>query len=555
MKKYITKILGIALTATLLTGCSNVYTSGGTTLTSEQANKELESLITKVNVTQNDNPILDIYSEDTSEVDALADISTFPITVQGRGSINIEIAAPSELSGNAPDNWLNEVAEKFNAFGATANGKSASVTIRKISSGEVVTYMAAGVYQPDVYIPSSEILGEMLKASGFNVSTLSHRIAGNTAGILMKKDVYDTYAEKYGDVTVKGVLDAANAGDLVFAYTNPYTSATGLNILSSMLYAFDSQNPLSDTATNALLEYQKTAPPVAYTTGVLRTSAAKGIINAMVMEKQAYINTSELKNYIYTPVGVRHDHPVYTFDYVSAEKQEVARQFVEFCLSSEMQKLATQKGFNQDEDYQSQDTNMNGNDYLAAQKVWKQNKNGGKPIVAVFITDVSGSMEGEALNSLKSSLINASSYISSDHYIGLVSYSEDVTINLPIAQFDATQRAYFSGEVKNLTANGATATYDAVLVGAKMLEEYAENLPEAKLMLFVLTDGAQNRGYSLDRITNVIGGLQIPVYTIAYNYDSVSDLEKLSNINEAAQIKANSDDVVNQLRNLFNVNL
>ncbi|MBQ9304126.1 VWA domain-containing protein [Butyrivibrio sp.] len=555
MKKYITKILGIALTATLLTGCSNVYTSGGTTLTSEQANKELESLITKVNVTQNDNPILDIYSEDTSEVDALADISTFPITVQGRGSINIEIAAPSELSGNAPDNWLNEVAEKFNASGATANGKSASVTIRKISSGEVVTYMAAGVYQPDVYIPSSEILGEMLKASGFNVSTLSHRIAGNTAGILMKKDVYDTYAEKYGDVTVKGVLDAANTGDLVFAYTNPYTSATGLNILSSMLYAFDSQNPLSDTATNALLEYQKTAPPVAYTTGVLRTSAAKGIINAMVMEKQAYINTSELKNYIYTPVGVRHDHPVYTFDYVSAEKQEVARQFVEFCLSSEMQKLATQKGFNQDEDYQSQDTNMNGNDYLAAQKVWKQNKNGGKPIVAVFITDVSGSMEGEALNSLKSSLINASSYISSDHYIGLVSYSEDVTINLPIAQFDATQRAYFSGEVKNLTANGATATYDAVLVGAKMLEEYAENLPEAKLMLFVLTDGAQNRGYSLDRITNVIGGLQIPVYTIAYNYDSVSDLEKLSNINEAAQIKANSDDVVNQLRNLFNVNL
>ena len=555
MKKYITKILGIALTATLLTGCSNVYTSGGTTLTSEQANKELESLITKVNVTQNDNPILDIYSEDTSEVDALADISTFPITVQGRGSINIEIAAPSELSGNAPDNWLNEVAEKFNASGATANGKSASVTIRKISSGEVVTYMAAGVYQPDVYIPSSEILGEMLKASGFNVSTLSHRIAGNTAGILMKKDVYDTYAEKYGDVTVKGVLDAANAGDLVFAYTNPYTSATGLNILSSMLYAFDSQNPLSDTATNALLEYQKTAPPVAYTTGVLRTSAAKGIINAMVMEKQAYINTSELKNYIYTPVGVRHDHPVYTFDYVSAEKQEVARQFVEFCLSSEMQKLATQKGFNQDEDYQSQNTNMNGNDYLAAQKVWKQNKNGGKPIVAVFITDVSGSMEGEALNSLKSSLINASSYISSDHYIGLVSYSEDVTINLPIAQFDATQRAYFSGEVKNLTANGATATYDAVLVGAKMLEEYAENLPEAKLMLFVLTDGAQNRGYSLDRITNVIGGLQIPVYTIAYNYDSVADLEKLSNINEAAQIKANSDDVVNQLRNLFNVNL
>ena len=36
---------------------------------------------------------------------------------------------------------------------------------------------------------------------------------------------------------------------------------------------------------------------------------------------------------------------------------------------------------------------------------------------------------------------------------------------------------------------------------------------------------------------------------------SVKDLEVLSNINEAAKIRANSDDVVNQLRNLFNVNL
>ena len=136
-----------------------------------------------------------------------------------------------------------------------------------------------------------------------------------------------------------------------------------------------------------------------------------------------------------------------------------------------------------------------------------------------------------------------------------MSYSGDVEINLPIAQFDATQRAYFSGEVKNLTASGSTATYDAVLTGMQMLEDYAEQIPDAKLLLFVLTDGAQNEGYSLNRIKGVVGGLGIPVYTIAYNYDSVEELEELSGINEAAQIKANSDDVVNALRNLFNVNL
>ena len=558
MKKQITAVLlSVVIGAMALAGCGeDVRTDNSSDrLTEEEAKKELKSLMTKVDVTTNTNPTLDIYSEEVSEADTLADIDTFPITVQGNGEINIEIAAATELSSDAPDDWINAAAQRFNASGAQIDGKSVSVTIRKIASGEVLTYICSGGYQPEVYIPSNEAWGKMLDASGFKVTPVADRIAGNTAGILIKKDVYDTFVSKYQEVTVGNVLKAATAGDITFAYTNPYTSSTGLNVLCAMLASFDPANPLSDEAKDALMEYQKTSPPVAYTTGVLRNQAAKGIINTMVMERQAYINTPELKSYVYTPVGIRHDHPVYTFDWTEEQEQEAAKLFTDFCLSQDMQKLATDKGFNQDEDYVSQDTGMSSADYLAAQKVWKQNKNGGKPIIAVFVADVSGSMRGEPLNSLQQSLISTSTYISSDHYIGLVSYSGDVEINLPIAQFDATQRAYFSGEVKNLTASGSTATYDAVLTGMQMLEDYAEQIPDAKLLLFVLTDGAQNEGYSLNRIKGVVGGLGIPVYTIAYNYDSVEELEELSGINEAAQIKANSDDVVNALRNLFNVNL
>ena len=136
----------------------------------------------------------------------------------------------------------------------------------------------------------------MLVSSGVSATKLTDRIAGNTAGILMSKDVYNTYKEKYGDVTVDGVLKAAIAGDLVFAYTNPYTSATGMNILCSMLHAFDSSNPLSDSAVDQLVQYQNNAPTAAYTTSILKESAAKGIIDAMVMEEQTYINTPELKD-------------------------------------------------------------------------------------------------------------------------------------------------------------------------------------------------------------------------------------------------------------------
>lgn len=549
--------LAAVLITGLLTGCGgdSVRTDrNADALSYEDAETEIASMLKKVSVSEVSDPVLDIYSDEVSEAEALADISTFPITVQGNGEINLEIAAATELSAEAPDDWINIIAREFNREGYTVGDKKVTVSVRKITSGEVVTYMSAGAYQPEIYIPSNDAWGKMLKSSGIETEKIADRIAGNTAGILIKQDVYDTFIEKYGEATLANVLDATLAGDLLFAYTNPYTSSTGLNILTAMLKSFDESNPLSDQAQSKLLEYQKSSPPVAYTTAVLRNQAAKGVINAMVMEEQAYINTPELANYVYIPAGIRHDHPVYTFDYCSQEEKDAAKLFVDYCQSEDSQKLASEKGFNRHDDYTGEEPGLDGTGYLTAQKVWKQNKNGGKPIIAVFVADVSGSMGGEPLTSLKSSLINASAYIGSEHYIGLVSYSSDVTVNLPIAQFDATQKAYFSGEVKNLSDGGGTATYDAVLVALNMLAEKAKEVPDAKLMLFVLSDGEQNQGYSLTRITPIVAGLKVPVYTIGYNYnDSNGELGTLSDINEAAALNATSDDIANQLRNLFNV--
>ena len=558
MKK---RLLSIALAASmlLLTACGgDVITKNigrENALSYDDAKTELESLLKKVEVSSVDNPTMDIYSEQSTEADALADIDTFPIMVEGSGDIDIEIAAATEMSADAPDDWLNVVAERFNKEHYEIDGKTVSVSVRKITSGEVVTYINAGAYEPEVYIPSNYAWGMMLEASGVGIEKIEDRIAGNTAGLLIKKDVYDSFISEYGEATVANVLTASINGNLTFAYTNPYTSSTGLNILTAMLKSFDENDPLSSKASEALLEYQKNSPPVAYTTAVLRSQASKGVINAMVMEAQAYVNTPELRDYVYIPAGIRHDHPVYTFDWDSNDEKQVAQMFVEYCKNDNNQKLATEKGFNLHDDYKGQDPGLNGTQYVSAQKVWKQNKNGGKPIVAVFIADVSGSMDGEPINSLKDSLVKSSVYIGEEHYVGLVSYSSDVTVNLPIAQFDPTQQAYFSGEVKNLTASGGTATYDAVLVAMDMIEKKLAEVPGAKPMIFLLTDGEQNEGYSLNRISGIVGGLQIPVYTIAYNYSGDGDLEKISGINEAAAINANSDDIVNQLRNLFNVNM
>ena len=558
MKKYRIAAVVMALCMILLSACGGgVITDSGRdkALSYDDAKTELESLLKKVSVSTVDKPAMDIYSEQTTEADALADIDTFPIVVEGDGQIDIEVAAATEMSSEAPDDWLNVVAKDFNKERFEINGKSVSVSIRKITSGEVVTYINADAYKPEVYVPSNYAWGMMLEASGVGIEKIEDRIAGNTAGLLIKQDVYDKFIEEYGEATVANVLTASINGNLTFAYTNPYTSSTGLNILTAMLKSFDENDPLSAKASEALLEYQKNSPPVAYTTAVLRSQASKGVINAMVMEAQAYTNTPELKGYVFIPAGIRHDHPVYTFDWDSDEEKQAAQMFVDYCKNEKNQKLATEKGFNLHDDYAGEDPGLNGTQYISAQKVWKQNKNGGKPIVAVFIADVSGSMDGEPINSLKDSLVKSSVYIGQEHYVGLVSYSSDVTINLPIEQFDPTQQAYFSGEVKNLTASGGTATYDAVLVAMDMIEKKIDEVPGAKPMIFLLTDGEQNEGYTLERVTGIVGGLQVPIYTIAYNYSGDGELERISGINEAAAINANSDDIVNQLRNLFNVNM
>ena len=546
-RRFLSVLLAAATAAALFGGCGSVRTERNEgTLSYEDAQAELTSMMKKIDVSQVENPVLDIYSDDTSEADILADIDTFPITTAGDGEVNIEIAAATELSSEAPDDWINVVARNFNEAGITVGGKRATVSVRQITSGEAVTYINADVYHPQMFIPSNDAWGKMLEISIPGIE--------KTAGILIQNDVYETFVEKYKEPTVANVLEATLAGDLLFAYTNPYTSSTGLNILTAMLKAFDETNPLSGKAQDKLLEYQKSSPPVAYTTAVLRNQASKGVINAMVMEEQAYINTPELADYVYVPAGIRHDHPAYIFDYCTMEERETAMKFVEYCQSEESQKLATDRGFNRHDEYVSQDPGMDGLEYITAQKVWKKNKNGGKPIIAVFVADVSGSMSGEPLNSLKSSLIGASSYIGSDHYIGLVSYSSGVTVNLPVKQFDEKQKAYFSGEVKNLSEGGSTATYDAVLVALDMLAKKAEEVPDAKLMLFLLSDGEQNEGYSLKRVTPIVAGMQVPVYTIGYNYaDENGELNTLSGINEAAALSANSDDIANQLRNLFNV--
>lgn len=525
------------------------------TVTAENAAEVMNKLYKKITVNNVPARKEQLNIEPVSVKDSLPDISKYPPQVEKTTNSFIEIFSSTEKTGDKKDGWLVDTANAFNNANIKVNGESVSVRIRGIASGQGVDYIVSGKYLPDAFTPSNELWGAMMKADGANVSLVEKRLAGNVAGVLLSKQKHDMLIKKYGAINSKAVTDAVAANEIAMGYTNPFASSTGLNFLLSTLSTFDSKDLLSDKAIQGFEKFQTNIPFVAYTTLQMRDSAKSGVLDGFILEYQTYVNSPELKNaYIFTPFGVRHDSPIYAIGDLTAGKKEILKKFIEFCKSSEYQKLATDYGFNKYDDYAPQIGEVKGDIISRAQKLWKEKKDANNDITAVFVADISGSMDGEPINRLKQSLLSGSKYIRKDTSIGLVTFSTDVNINLPIAKFDLNQMSLFTGAVKDMSANGSTAIFDAIVVASKMLMEEKAKNPNAKLMLFVLSDGERTSGYDLDDVQGMLEALKIPIYTIGYNAD-IKALQSLSQINEAASINADSEDVVYKLGSLFNAQM
>lgn len=531
----------------LLTACSNDGHKYGN-LSKDEAQAEVETYYKKINP-QTAALKKDISLTSLDSADELPDLDkTYPYSVEGNGKVNVEIFASTEKAGSGKDGILNDIARDFNNQNQSIDGETISVSVRSIPSGTAIDYIASGSHVPDGYTPSNKQWNYILTAKGISTTEISDRLFGNTSGLLMKQSVYDEVASN-GTVTIESVTKAINNGKLL-GYTNPYSSSTGLSLLSQLLYSFDANNPISDTSKEAFQKLQANIPSTFVTTAQLREAAKGGTADILSISYQTYINTPEFADYKYVPFGIRQDSPLYATTNDN-KKQAVLKRFAEFVKSKENQQKATEYGFNQLDDYKFDEQTTDGNMLLSMQKLWKKNKNTARPIVGVFVTDISGSMEGDPMNNLKKSLLNSLQYINEDNKIGLVSYSDDVTINVPIASMDGTQKAYFTSAIKGLTPAGGTATYNGLLVAVKMVLDEMKNNPDARPVIFVLSDGKTNQGYDFNRAAQIIESLGITVNTIGYNAD-LDELAKLSKINESVSINADSDNVTYKLKELFN---
>jgi Ca-activated chloride channel family protein len=499
----------------------------------------------------------------TQVQDTLPDITKFALVVNPPASphdVVVEIFTSMEKAGQGTDGWLVEVANSFNrSHGRLRSGRTARVALRAIASDTAYEFIATRKYIPEAYAPSNHLWLQMVAAHDIPLVPIRERLLGNTAGVVMKKRVLQTLKAKYGTVGVAQVIDAVVQGSIAMGYTDPYASSTGLNFLVTVLATLargDTGKLLADDVVSAFTAFQRGVPFVSLTTLQMREAVQQErSLDAFVMEQQAFVQTSALQaGYAFVPFGVRHDNPLYGLVALSAEKREVLEQFAQFASQEAAQKLATDYGFNRLDDYAAPFPLPAGEVVLQAQNVWKRQKDAGKPIAAVFLCDVSGSMDGVPLQNLKRALLTGSQFIAAENAIGLVVFSDSVQQLLPIQQLTSHHRAMFAAAVQEMTAGGQTAMYNGMLVALKMLVTEKAVHPDSKPLLFVLTDGQTNAGLAFDKVKAVLAGLSIPIYTIGYNA-RIDVLRQISALNEAASLTADQEDIVYKMAALLNAEM
>lgn len=340
---------------------SNISTN---TMTTEQAYADLSGKMKRIGVQEvSVNPQQLDVSEFLDAKDELPDIdSSYPFVVEGNGDVNIEIFSSGEKAAESgSDSFLTSMAKKFNAqHNKTSGDKTMSVSLRSVPSGTAAEYISTGKYQPECYTPSNTLFGELVKNEGVELTVEADRLAGNVAGILVSKKTGDMLRSEYGEASVSSVLNATIDGKLMMGYSNPYTSATGLNFLLAALASSGSDTIVDTAAVENFQKFQANVPLVSFTTQQMVQSADKGIVDGVVMEYQSYQNDPTLqRNYEFIPFGVRHDNPLYSIGNVSAEKKEVIAAFVSFCAQNQAE--ATKDGFNGLDDYAYTGKSYDGN--------------------------------------------------------------------------------------------------------------------------------------------------------------------------------------------------
>ena len=449
-----------------------------------------------------------------------------------------------------------------------AKDEGFSVEIDYYGDLEIVDILNESASKYDAVWISNSIWLYNLDSSNIITDSKSTFIDPVVLGIEKNKAVELGYVDK--DIYNKDILESVRNGDLKYIMSSVTKTNTGattyLNFLNSLAgnpEVLTSDNLNNDTLLNDLKDLFKGVERVSGDEDYLLEIYDNGNYNAMFNYESTLINYNKKRvnkgleplYLVYPKDGVAiNDMPIAYInnDLNDTKKKEKFTKLQEYLRSDEMISRMESLGYRSwyggvkedtDKKVFNPDWGIDTTKYLKdmkypSKKVMSEAINLyieklRKPTHVVFCLDISGSMYGEGLDTLKDAMNYILNYETASH--DKLQFSD--TDKITIITFDDTYKVYDTkmgndtesviSIINSLDVGGATNIYDTSVEALKILGKDDSN--EYTKTVILMTDGMSNVGsfYDLESYYKK-NKLDIPIYSITFGDSSEYQLREIA---------------------------
>lgn len=487
----------------------------------------------------------------------------------------------SIIYGSEKQEWLEPLVTQFNAQKVkTGSGATIVVEATPMGSIESAEAIIAGTLKPTVWSPASSIYIPVANAEWQRGERSGELVVGTPKDLVLSPVViamWQPMAQALGwPEKALGWADLANLatseqgwaaygydiwGRFKFGHTHPRYSNSGIVAVIAEAYAgagkqrgLTLQDLQSETVKKFMAEVESSVIHYGTSTGFFAErmfERGPSYLSAAVLYENLVVaqETKRLSGLsqqlpvvaIYPKEGTfwsNHPYCILNAPWVSEEQKAAAKLFEDFLLARPQQLTAISYGFRPADPSIPLTSPLDPNhgvdpiqpktvleiptaEVIAGiQQLWRETK---KPVDLVLVMDISGSMQGNKINSARTSLIQFVNLLDDRDRLQIILFGSDVLNLTPLSEL-GPKRADVLMRIAGVTERGKTRLYDAIYQAYEDLEANG-NLKHIQAIV-VLSDGDDTSsvyswGQLMDRIQMADeGGNAVKVFTIAFGADA-----------------------------------
>jgi Ca-activated chloride channel family protein len=512
--------------------------------------------------------------------------SLFLSSCSALSSLGADKVVVTMVYGSEKEDWLVPLVEAFNqANHKVESGAVIEIEAIPMGSIESAREINAGTIQPTVWSPASSIYLPVANAE-WRQNHADDLYSGTPNDLVLSPVViamWKPMAEALGwpdkDLGWSDIGEMAFSeegwtaygypewGNFKFGHTHPEYSNSGICAVIASTYAGAGKQrglTAADLADQQVIDFlsavEKSIIHYGSSTGFFASrmfERGPSYLSAAVMYENLVVHQENERLTgasnqmpvvaIYPKEGTfwsNHPYIVLNASWVTDEQREAAGLFEDYLLDKPQQLLAIEYGFrpadpsiplttpldeNHGVDPRQPQTVLEVPDadvIRGIEELWYEVK---KPVDLVLVVDASGSMGGEKINAVRSSLVQFTDLLGDRDRLEILTFNYEIHELTPLTEL-GDKRADVQRRVSGIIEEGDTRLYDAVLKAYQDLNEFGD--PDHIRAIVVLSDGQDTAsGNALDTVLATIGshsesGDATKVFSIAYGADADEDVLK-----------------------------